>query len=156
MKTTQAAKKSFIETAVNILKTSSVKHSFDWMLSHNFDQLDVQTVVNEVTAAHPAAAKKLQGMIDGHEFAPIIRYFVAKIYCMYDGKEFPRKDLIAASDEKQAFAIATESAATGYYSFAEITEVDGDLYYSEGGGHVVKVLSVTEISETTFNEMKKI
>lgn len=154
---TESDKKEFIATAVSILCGSSVRHSFDWMNSFKFDKEEMQAVVSEVNRRFsPHAAKKLQSMIDAHEFPPVVRYFAAKIYCMYDGKEFPRKDLIEASDEKQAFAIATERAATGHYSFDEIDEVDGDFYYSDCGGHVVKVERVTEISETTYNEMKNI
>lgn len=153
---TASDKKEFIATAVSILCGSSVRHSFDWMNSFKFHKEEMQAVVSEVNKAYPSAAKKLQGLIDAHEFPPVVLYFVAKIYCMYDGKEFPRKDLIEASDEKQAFAIATERAATGHYSFDQIEDVDGDCYYSDCGGHVVKVISVTEVSETTYTEMKNI
>lgn len=82
------------------------------------------------------------------------KFFVARIYCMYDGKEFSSTDLIVAYSLEDANNEAENRCAAAHYSFDDIEEVNESGYWSDCGAHVVRVKSVTEISATTYEELK--
>lgn len=84
------------------------------------------------------------------------KFFLAKIYVMYDGKEFPTVDLIEESDLESAQFEAESRCEDGHYSFDSIQEKDESGYWSDCGAHVVRIKSVTEITESTYKEMIKL
>jgi len=81
------------------------------------------------------------------------KFFLVKIYVMYDGKEFPTVDLIAESDIEAAAFEAESRCGDGHYSFDSIQEKDESGYWSDCGAHLVRVKSITEITESTYKEM---
>ncbi|AFC21230.1 hypothetical protein GAP31_049 [Cronobacter phage vB_CsaM_GAP31] len=84
------------------------------------------------------------------------KFFLARIYCMYDGKEFPTVDLIVDHSLEDATNEAENRCATAHYSFSDIDEVNESGYWSDCGAHVVRVKSVTEISAATYEEIKNL
>lgn len=82
--------------------------------------------------------------------------FLVRIYSMYDGKEFPSVDLIVASSLEDAEKEANNRCADGNYSHGDIEETDDFGYWSDCGSQVVRVSSVTEISEATYAEIKNL
>lgn len=84
------------------------------------------------------------------------KFFLARIYCMYDGKEFPALDLIVAQSLEAASNEAENRCTAGHYSFDDIDEVNESGYWSDCGAHVVRVKSVTEISAVTYEEIKNL
>uniref|UniRef100_A0AAU8GEN4 Uncharacterized protein n=1 Tax=Salmonella phage vB_SEnST11_KE23 TaxID=3161174 RepID=A0AAU8GEN4_9CAUD len=84
------------------------------------------------------------------------KFFLARVYVMYDGKEFSSVDLICDHSLNDAQNEAENRAAAGYYSFSDIEEINGSGYWSDCGAHVVRIKSVTEISAATYEELKNL
>ena len=83
------------------------------------------------------------------------QFFIAKIKTVYDGKEFPHVTVVAAQDRDIAEDEIRYRLEQGDFSFDSISEIEGGLYWSECGAHVASLQSLTEITETTYNEMKQ-
>lgn len=84
------------------------------------------------------------------------KIFLVNVYCMYDGKEFPAIDIIKATGIEEATKEAENRCKNGDYSFDTIDEIDNNGYWSDCGAHVVRVKAVTEISSTTYEEIKNL
>lgn len=88
------------------------------------------------------------------------KFFMVKVYRMYDGLEFPMISLVKAKSKGEAFILAHDEAADGEYSHGgidEIEKVDGVIKYWSGcGEEVVIIKAVIEITEEVYNAVNSI